>query len=184
MSSKNPFQHTQDSQLNLSDSETFQWLFERHHLSVFRFIYGLQSGSIEDVEDLTTTTFLRAWKSRRRFRGNQAAALGWLLKIARNLVIDKYRRDKRHGILLDIDKQIVPTNQGLPEEQLFDNEKIQILEGLLAKLPDDHKEMIVLRYILDWRVKDIAFHLEMSENNVSVTLRRILKRIQDDWPEI
>jgi RNA polymerase sigma factor (sigma-70 family) len=58
------------------------------------------------------------------------------------------------------------------------------LEESLAKLSDTHKEMIVLRYILGWRVKEIADHLEMKENNVSVTIRRILKRLQEAWSEI
>lgn len=184
MPSQKPVEHAHDSYLNLSDSKTFQWFYERNHLAIFRFIYGLRGRSIEDVEDLTTTVFLQAWKSRRRFRGNQDAALGWLLKIARNLVIDRYRRNKRNGIMLDIEKQIIPSRDRLPEDQVSINERIKILEGLLVKLPQQHKEMIVLRYILGWRVKDVAAQLEMSENHVSVTIRRILKRMHDGWPEI
>lgn len=43
--------------------------------------------------------------------------------------------------------------------------------------------MIVLRYVLGWPVKRIAEHLDMLENTVSVNLRRILQRMQRDWPE-
>jgi RNA polymerase sigma-70 factor (ECF subfamily) len=158
-------------------------VYQSHHLVVFRFIYGLNGGPIEDVEDLTTITFLRAWKSRRRFRGSQDAALGWLLRIARNLVIDTHRREKRRGMLVDIEKQPLSTDDPLPEERLSHDERIQVLQKSLAKLPEHHREMIVLRYLLGWRVKDIATHLEMSDNTVSATIRRILKRLQESWPE-
>jgi RNA polymerase sigma factor (sigma-70 family) len=53
---------------------------------------------------------------------------------------------------------------------------------MLNKLPIQHKEILVLRYILGWRVKDIAAHLQMSENNVSATIRRKLKKLQNEWP--
>ena len=105
-----------------------------------------------------------------------------LLKIARNLVIDTHRHNRRRGVQVDIEKQPIPSNERLPEEQVSLEERIQILKGILAKLPDEQKEIITLRYILGWRVKDIALHLEMSDNHVSVSIRRILKRLHNAWP--
>jgi RNA polymerase sigma-70 factor (ECF subfamily) len=182
MSSKNPEAHAQRTELSLTDTETFQKLFENQYLAVFRFIYGIHGGSIEEIEDLTTTTFLRAWKSRRRFQGNQASANGWLLKIARNLVIDTYRKNRRRGVQYNIENQTIVSTENLPEEQVAFEEKIQTLKKLLSRLPNRKKEIITLRYMLGWRVKDIAHHLEMSENHVSVLIRRTLKQIQDSWP--
>ena len=184
MSSKKAVRHVHELNLDLSNVDTFQWLYERHHIAVFRYIYGLRGGPLQDIEDLTTNTFLKAWRSRRRFKGDQNNALSWLLKIARNLVIDRYRKEKTPGDLLDIDNQILTNDERPPEDQLYDKETIRILEESLDKLSDLHKDMIVLRYILGWRVKEIADHLEMKENNVSVTIKRILKRLQEAWPEI
>ena len=78
----------------LQSVEAFDQLYQSTHLIIFRYIYGLHGGSQEDVEDLTANTFTRAWKARSRFNGDPSAAIGWLLKIARNLVIDDYRRRK------------------------------------------------------------------------------------------
>ena len=169
--------------IELKEADAFQLVYRNSHLTVFRYIYGLHGGPIEDIEDLTTLTFLRAWKSRRRFRGSQDAALGWLLKIARNLVIDDYRRNKRSGKLLDIEKQIIPDPSITPEEIVSQHEQTLALWALLQRLPNQPREMIVLRYILGWRVKDIAEHLDMKENTVSVSIRRILKQLQTEWPE-
>jgi RNA polymerase sigma-70 factor (ECF subfamily) len=168
--------------VSLWDAESFQQFYERLNLMVFRFIYGLHGGPTEDVEDLTAETFARAWKSRRRFQGNEQAAKGWLLKIARNLVIDTHRRQKTRGYPQDIEEHIVPSDNPNPEEQAQMREQIKVLWSLLHTLPDQQREILVLRYMLGWRVKDISVHLAMKENTVSVYIRRAIKRLRADWP--
>lgn len=150
---------------------------------MFRFIYGLLGGPEEEVEDLTMKTFLKAWRSRSSFTGNEEAAFGWLLKIARNLVIDHQRSIGSREVHFDIETQAIPTPGLTPEEMVHQKEQIQILWRVLRTLPRHQGEMIVLRYILGWRVKDIGEYLEVSENTVSVSLRRILKRIRSRWSE-
>jgi RNA polymerase sigma-70 factor (ECF subfamily) len=44
---------------------------------VFRYIYGLSGGPLQEAEDLTAETYARAWKTRQSFSGNEEAALGW-----------------------------------------------------------------------------------------------------------
>ena len=167
--------------LNLGKRE-FQDLYDLTHVAVFRYIYAYHGGPIQDVEDLTTQTFLRAWKSRKGFNGNQRAAFSWLLKIARNLVIDSYRRSKKTQDLIDIEIQIIPSAVQTPEEMVAQQEQIRILWNLLDHLPDRQQEIIVLRYILGWRVKDIASHLDLGENHVSVLIRRALAKLKRSWP--
>jgi RNA polymerase sigma-70 factor (ECF subfamily) len=171
----------------LEEPEAFNQLFEHTHTSVFRFIYALHGGPQQEVEDLTAETFMRAWKARRRFQGDRQAATGWLLQIARNLVIDAHRRRQARGevgFLEDLSQVYVPSNrEDEPEVQIIREEQFRILWSQLQALSPEHREMVVLRYILGWQVKRIASHLEMQENTVSVNLRRILKRLQRDWPE-
>ncbi len=167
---------------NLQTTAAFNILYERTHLNVYRFIYGLHGGPTEEVEDLTATTFLRAWKARHQYKGNLEAALGWLLQIARNLVIDTHRHQTRRGSSQDIEKHILPDPAKGPEENLADRETFKTLWTLIDNLSVRQREIIVLRYILGWRVKQIAVHLEMSENTVSVNIRRSLQRIRQNWP--
>jgi len=54
---------------------------------------------------------------------------------------------------------------------------------MLATLSDDVREILVLRYLLGWHVKQVADYLKMNENTVSVTIRRALKSLQRDWPD-
>jgi len=168
----------------LRDAEGFQALYQRTHLIVYRYIFGLYTGPAQDVEDLTAETFIRAWRARRRFRGDSDAALGWLLRIARNLVIDSFRRHQRRGEPLDLAEHIVLSPLASPEERALQQERTNTLWGALGKLSARQREIIVLRYFLGWQVKAIAVYLKMKENTVSVNIRRTLEHLRQEWKDI
>ncbi len=67
-----------------------------------------------------------------------------------------------------------------PEQQLIEKEQWQRLQAMVQTLSAQHREIFVLRYMLGWKVKQIAAHLGMEENTVSVTLRRIIQRMQTE----
>lgn len=164
--------------------DAFSSLYDQTYRSVFRYIYGLTGGPQQDVEDLTAETFLRAWNARRQFRGNHQQAINWLLTIAKRLVIDRWRRQKSRPVPLDISNVIVAGQDENLDGLLIRQEQFQILVELLNKLPDDKRELIVLRYILGWRVTRIADYTSQKRNTVSVTIRRILQQLHDRWPTL
>ena len=168
--------------ISLEDADAFQQFYDRNLMAVYRFIYGLYGGPVEEVDDLTAETFLRAWKSRHQFSGSESAGLGWLLKIARNLIIDTHRRQKNRGFPEDIEQHIVQSSLQNPEEQAMTREQIRILWSLLHTLSDLQREILVLRYLMGWRVQDIGNYLDMKENTVSVYISRALNRIRREWP--
>ena len=165
------------------NADAFAWLYEHTYLRVFRYIYGLSGGPLQEVEDLTAETYERAWKTRQPFQGDEQAALGWLLRIARNLAIDLSRRRKVRNVDESFQIELLVDPSVLPETTIIESEQIETLWHLLGTLREDVREMIVLRYILGWQVKQVAEHLHVSDNNVSVTIRRALKSLQRDWPQ-
>src|SRR5687767_9662865 len=88
----NLFRQTNSS---IASHASFRALYELNRLAVFRYIYALTGGSQADAEDLAAETFLRAWKARHQFVGEMEVAIGWLIGIAKRLVIDDYRRTVR-----------------------------------------------------------------------------------------
>lgn len=168
---------------SIPDAEAFTRLYESTYLIVFRYIYGLSGGPLQEVEDLTAETYSRAWKNHERFNGNEGAALGWLLRIARNLAIDLSRRRNVWNVEEDTPVELLADSQPGPEVDIITREQLALLWKLLGNLADDTREILVLRYILNWQVKQIANYLDMNENNVSVTIRRALKSLQRDWPQ-
>ena len=172
-----------DQPAPLSTSASFSALYERTHLSVFRYIYGLTGGPQEDAEDLTAEAFARAWRARRSFRGDEGAALGWLMKIARHLVIDDHRRRQARPVMEGEIPLEFPTPLPSPEETAADKDEQETLWWFLGSLPEGPREMLVLRYLLSWRVDQIAEYLEIPDNTVSVTIHRTLERLHQEWPQ-
>jgi RNA polymerase sigma-70 factor (ECF subfamily) len=177
----------QVNQASLQDPETFRDLYNHTQLIIFRFIYGLHGGPAEEVEDLTCDTFLRAWKARSGFKGNHHQALCWLFTIARHIVIDEHRRKKyqweRNNLSLDsenIKEAWISTHQ-TPEEETATSEQFTELWQRLQKLPDDKREILVLRYMVGWQVKQIAEYIHKEENTVSVIIKRCLEEIIINW---
>ena len=169
---------------SIPDSDSFTGLYEKTHLSVFRYVYGLSGGPQQEAEDITAETYTRAWKTRQRFDGDDQAALGWLLRIAKNLIIDISRRRKVRGVDEEVDIELLVDPNQLPELDVIAREQIATLWQLLKLLPKEIREILVLRYMLGWKVKQVAEYLGTSENNVSVTIRRALQRLQHDWPHL
>ena len=173
----------QEQEYSITDADAFAKLYELHHLTVFRYVYGLSGGPQQDAEDITAETFIRAWTTRHRFTGSKQAALGWILRIARNLIIDSSRRRRVRPEEENIDLESLLDTKSLPEIDIITREQAMILWKTLSTLPEDLREMLVLRYMLGWQVKQIALHLEITENNVSVSMRRALNRLQQGWPQ-
>ena len=186
--STTPLDNSASSTHPLREPAAFDRLFESHHLAVFRYIYGMHGGPTEEVEDLTAETFTRAWKARASFSGSPEAGLSWLIRIARNLVIDTQRRRKGRAALEPLwnseeTLSAAPSSLPGPEERLLRQQQFGIVVSLLQQLPAAQQEMLVLRYLLEWPVKEIAAHLGMLENTVSVNIRRGLQAIRSAWPE-
>ena len=171
-----------ETNINLTEPDIFRQIYERTHVQIFRYIYGLRGGPREDVEDLTAETFTRAWNARQRFDGNEGAALGWLYRIARNLVIDASRKEKSRGIPGPLEGQDIYSRELSPERAALQRDSADLIWNGLQAVSEQQREILVLRYMLEWRVKDIAAHLEMNENTVSVNIRRGLARLQKLWP--
>jgi len=164
----------------LAEPEAFASFYASTHLNVFRYIMALCGGLQAEAEDITAEAYLRAWKHRGQFDGSPAAALGWVLTIARRILIDRYRRAARapETDLPDDLPDVAPDAESI----LVAEEQIGQILSALQNLPENARTVIVLRYVLGWRVNQIADHLEMPENTVSVTLRRALKRLQAMLP--
>ena len=167
------FRHTA-----ISTPDAFSTMYERNRLPVFRYIYSILGRSSDDAEDLTAETFIRAWKARHSFERDLDSAIGWLIGIAKRLIIDDYRRKevrKTYGLPSNL-----KTETTTEEEILVIQQKQQLLD-LLKELSADQREIIVLRYVLEWKVNQIAAHMGLSENHVSVIIHRTLADLREQW---
>src|SRR5919201_1774895 len=137
--------------------------FYREHLrDVYNYTY-YRTGNHHDAEDLTTQTFLQAY---RHFERAQREANGrplrpWLIRIAHNLAANYYRdRSRKPTSALD-DAEVLSSPH--PTEELVEGrqELKDVLAGV-ARLPDDRREALIMRFALGMDNREIARALGRS----------------------
>ncbi|MBW8347964.1 sigma-70 family RNA polymerase sigma factor [Bacillus sp. IITD106] len=136
-------------------------------------------GSTQLAEDLTQEAFVRATVYLHTYEGEEARA--WLFKVARNAYLDEWRKQQRWGTipLLSIfsSKKEMLSPYGLPEESLLTKERNHQLEELLKYLPEQYRSIIYLREYELFSYKEIMDALQLTEEQVKITLYRARKRL-------
>ena len=164
----------------LKDADAFSAFYERTHLNVFRYASAILGGQT-DAEDVTAEAYMRAWKARDSFSGDEDAAKGWLFTITRNCIFDRGRRQSTKQPALPMDDAIADTLADAGptiDDVLVTSEQREEVFALVRALPEPQREILVLRYVMDWRVNQIAAHLSLTENAVSVHIHRAVQRLQ------
>jgi RNA polymerase sigma factor (sigma-70 family) len=150
-------------------------VYREHVGAVYGFFaYSLKAPSAEDLTSATFERVLRAWKAFDPSRGSERA---WILAIARNLLVDHYRRqshrdtastDEHPGLLEPL------AGEDLLERTLTADE----LRGWLAVLGERERQILALRYAADLPAAEIAAIVGLSTANVHQILSRSLKRLR------
>jgi RNA polymerase sigma factor (sigma-70 family) len=152
----------------------FEDIYDEHVWRVYGF-FAYRLKSRPDVEDLTQQTFERALRAWARFDPERAAPGTWLIAIARNLLIDHFRRDRSaRQRPFDADAEastgVVYIDPDLGLEPA--------LAHALDALDEREREVIALRFGADLTGKDIAEELDISVANAQQILSRSLRRLR------
>lgn len=140
------------------------------------FRYRMGGGA--DVEDLTSRTFERAWRSRAHYRHDLAGFRTWLFKIAQNVGID-YRAKQRGHLPLEAAEEIAM--DATPELEAVLSSDLARLAMLTAKLPERERELIALKYGASLNNRVIAGLTGLSESNVGTILHRVVRNLRAQW---
>jgi RNA polymerase sigma-70 factor, ECF subfamily len=140
------------------------------------FRYRLGTGM--DVEELTSRTFERAWRSRAHYRQDLAGFSTWLFKIAQNVGIDYRSRLQVH---LPLEAASNVALEATPELQAELSSDLARLANLTARLPERDRELIALKYGASLNNRLIAQVTGLSESNVGTILHRLVKSLRSQW---
>jgi RNA polymerase sigma-70 factor, ECF subfamily len=155
-----------------SEESSFARVYDEHVWRVYGF-FAYRLGRRDTAEDLTQATFERALRAWSRFDPRRASESTWLLAIARNLLIDHYRRD-RSSLTEPIDEELAPVVPG-PEEHLTTSPE---LLSALTRLTERDREVLALRFGGDMSGPEIAMLLNLSLANVQQILSRSLRKLR------
>ncbi len=143
-------------QVQAGELAALDTIFARYHGRIFGYL-SRWLGDPSAAEDIVQETFLRVLRHERAKAPVHDDLLPWLLKIARNLVIDRHRRD-RTDLVVDEFEQICDPGP-IPLEQLTAIESEQRLSDALATIAAPHREILLLRAVDDLDYRDIALLL-------------------------
>ena len=127
----------------------------------------------EDAEDACAETFAAAFEQLPRFRGEVEVRL-WLLGIARRKVADALRRRaRRREIELPRDFETPdPGRHAAPASAALREESRQTLRELVASLKDEQREALLLRYVEELSIEEIAVVMNRSKAAANSLLQR------------
>lgn len=157
-------------------ARAFEAVYEEHLWTVYGYV-GYRVNSREVAEDLTQQVFEKAMKAWSRFDSSRASEATWLFAIARNVVIDFYRRrgsEPPGTTTLESASHELPHAEG-PEANLGIGED---LEYALSTLTARDREVIALRFGGDLSAPQIAEAMGLTLANVQQILSRSLQRLR------
>ena len=142
------------------------------------FRYRVGHGAV--AEDLTATTFARAWGARHRYRRDLASFKTWVYAIARNVAIDHFRTRRPLVPLAEAEGLAGAPGPEAEAERRSDADR---LGRLLQRLPDRERELIALKYGAGLSNREIARTTKLGESNVGTILHRTIAALRSEWFE-
>ncbi len=148
-------------------------LYDRYAHVIFAYI-GLHLSSREDAEDVLLDVFTAALERRNLVGLNEQEQLKWLHRVAKNTLVDIYRRTHRHpAIALEAVAGVLYEDElRSPEHTVLRQEDYQQLHALIRTLPPLQQQLLQLRFGHDLAFAEIAILLDKRED----ALRKMLSR--------
>ncbi len=146
---------------------------------IYRYI-AFKVRTTTEAEDLTAEVFLKTWEYVQRREKKIDNFRAFLYNIARNAVVDYYRKQSKQDILRDHEEM---ANIPAPAEKQIatlveHSSDMQTIEQALRGIKDEYREILILRYIEEYSVLDIAAIMNKSRGAVRVSLHRAVNALR------
>lgn len=160
-------------------SKEFENIYIKYSDKIYKYIY-LNTSDPYLSEDITSETFLRIWKNWKKIRPDYIQAL--LYKTAKNILIDhwrKHKNGKKVSLEETVEKGIEPSYDEDLIEKIHKDTNLQKINNALKLVPENLKEVLILRFVDDLSAKEAAQILDTTEVNIRVLQFRGLKKLKE-----
>jgi len=176
------------------DVEAFEQLILGCEKKVFNIAYRM-IGNYDDANELAQEVFLKAFRTIKNFKGDSLFST-WIYRVTANVCLDELRRRKKKAVIsLDEDielkdgevKRQIPDDAPTPDLEAESNEIKNIVNESIRQLPDDYRNMIVLRDIQGFSYDEISKIVNCPEGTVKSRInraRQALKKILQGKKEL
>lgn len=171
------------------ENSAWEDLIRTHTRKLFNLCYRF-TGRAHEAEDLTQEVFIKIFQTLRTYDAGQGTFSTWLNRIARNHLVDHYRRTKRDRATSSLDDEAshvadISSPERAPVDHVESRERREQLQMALDRLSPDLREAVILRDLQDLDYLEIAQVLGVPEGTVKsrinrgrVELARLLKRME------
>lgn len=164
--------------------QQFLEFYDENIGKIYRFIYFRVSGK-QEAQDLTSDVFLKAWQY--VADGNKVENLRALLyQVARNSLIDHYRDKDRKTLSLDEARTTDESEKALIESlesvtKVVDNNLgLERIKKALKNIKSEYQEVVILRYLNDYSLREVAELMGKSYGAVRVLVNRGLRALKKE----
>ncbi|HRH24755.1 MAG TPA: sigma-70 family RNA polymerase sigma factor [Candidatus Paceibacterota bacterium] len=153
----------------------FHKLFEEYQDAIFRFVF-FRVGNRQTALDITQDTFVRLWGYLAK-GGEIEHEQAFVYRIAKNAVIDYYKKSKSSSLEDLLDVGFEPETNSHSEE-ILRNDDIKMVQGLLEELDEESRQIIFLRYSEEKPIEEIAKLFGKTPNAMTVRIHRIVQKLK------
>jgi len=156
------------------DQEAFTRLLDRHLVGLQRFLLRM-TGNAADADEVSQEAFLRIWSHAGRWQPDRVKFTTWLYRIARNLAIDRHRKNRE---TTDDDLTMI-VDDSLDAAHAIDADRRQrLLRGAVAQLPERQRTALVLCHFDGMSNQDAAAVLEVTVEALESLLSRARRTLK------
>jgi RNA polymerase sigma-70 factor, ECF subfamily len=169
--------------LKKKDKDAFIEAYDLYADDIYRFVF-FKIGHDEEAKDLTSAVFLKVWNyAQSRGLDESKSLRAFIYKTARNLIIDHYRQLRETEARLDdkekvLEEMLIDEKQDLKKQSEILSDMEMVREGL-AKLKDEYREIILLRFVDELSFAEISEVTGKAAGNVRVLTFRALQALKE-----
>ena len=171
------------------EDSAWEALLRSYTRKIYNLCYRF-TGRVEEAEDLTQEVFIKVFQTLKSYDATQGAFSTWLNRVARNHLVDHYRRTRKDRVTSSLEDELRtveerPSPHTEPIKQVESRERKEGLQLAFDKLSPDLREAVILRDLHDLDYAEIAQVLGVPQGTVKsrinrgrLELARVLKRME------
>ena len=160
----------------LKDTSAFEELFNHFAPRVKAFL--MKSGADPQMaEECSQEVMATVWRKAHLFDPSRASASTWIFTIARNLRIDRFRKEKRPQLDPN-DPSLLPEEETPADEQLDIDDRQVVIRNAVNELPDEQREVVALSFIEGLSHQEISDRLDLPLGTVKSRLRLSFEKLR------
>jgi RNA polymerase sigma-70 factor, ECF subfamily len=158
------------------DRAAFAALFDSYAPRVKSFMMR-KGATSEQAEDLVQETMIAVWSKAQMYVADRGSVTTWIFTIARNLRIDRLRREKT-SLYSDIDDYDAESLDVQQDDALSRLQEDGYVAKALAQIPEEQRELLILSYVEDLPQSEIAARLQIPLGTVKSRMRLAYRRMR------